>query len=84
MRKRRLVFSDAAIADIVEQAEWYAAQSGRPLARRRGESSYRSRLARSQPSGRRHAVHFSIAGTPRLATYNDLRVFQASALLPVR
>jgi toxin ParE1/3/4 len=34
MRKRRLVFSDAAIADILEQAEWYAAQSGRRLGRR--------------------------------------------------
>jgi len=34
MRKRRIFFSDAAIADILEQADWYAAQSGRPLARR--------------------------------------------------
>jgi toxin ParE1/3/4 len=33
-RKRRLVFSDAAIADILEQAEWYAAQSGEILAAR--------------------------------------------------
>jgi len=32
MRKRRLVFSDAAIADVLEQADWYAAQSGRKLA----------------------------------------------------
>ena len=34
MKKRRLVFSDAAIADILEQADWYAAQAGRSLARR--------------------------------------------------
>jgi toxin ParE1/3/4 len=34
MRRGRLVFSDAAIADILEQADWYASQSGRPLARR--------------------------------------------------
>ena len=34
MTKRRLVFSDAAIADILEQSEWYAVQSGRTLARR--------------------------------------------------
>jgi len=34
MRKRRLVFSDASIADILEQAEWYAAHSGQPLALR--------------------------------------------------
>jgi toxin ParE1/3/4 len=34
MRRRRLVFSDASIADIVEQADWYAIQSGRRLGRR--------------------------------------------------
>jgi toxin ParE1/3/4 len=34
MRRRRLVFSDASIADILEQAEWYAAQTGKPLAQR--------------------------------------------------
>jgi toxin ParE1/3/4 len=34
MRKRRLVFSDASITDILEQAEWYAAQMGQPLAQR--------------------------------------------------
>jgi len=34
MRRRRLVFSDASIADILEQAEWYAAQTGQPLAQR--------------------------------------------------
>jgi toxin ParE1/3/4 len=34
MKRRRLVFSDAAIADIVEQADWYEAQSGRRLAKR--------------------------------------------------
>ena len=28
MKKRRLVFSDAAVADILDQAEWYSAQSG--------------------------------------------------------
>jgi toxin ParE1/3/4 len=34
VKKRALVFSDAAIADILEQSEWYVAQSGRPLALR--------------------------------------------------
>jgi len=34
MSKRRLVFSDAAIADILEQADWYEAHSGRRLAKR--------------------------------------------------
>jgi len=32
--RRQLVFSDAAIADILEQADWYAVQSGQSLARR--------------------------------------------------
>ncbi|SRR5579872_332548 len=34
MRRHRLVFSDAAMADILEQADWYSRQSGRKLARR--------------------------------------------------
>ncbi len=34
MKKNRLVLSDAAVADIVEQAEWFSAQSGDTLARR--------------------------------------------------
>jgi toxin ParE1/3/4 len=32
--KNRLVLSDAAVADILEQAEWYSTQSGRALAER--------------------------------------------------
>jgi toxin ParE1/3/4 len=38
MKKRRLVFSDAAVADILDQAEWYSAQSGRKLTRHREKS----------------------------------------------
>lgn len=34
MKKLRLVFSDAAIADVVEQADWYEGQSGAALAKR--------------------------------------------------
>lgn len=34
MKKPRLVLSDSAVADILEQADWYRAQSGRPLALR--------------------------------------------------
>ena len=33
-KKNRLVLSDAAVADIVDQAEWYSAQSGTALAGR--------------------------------------------------
>jgi len=34
MKKSRLALSDAAIADILEQADWYTSQSGEALARR--------------------------------------------------
>ena len=33
MKKPRLVLSDAAIADVVEQADWYRGQSGVALAK---------------------------------------------------
>ena len=32
MKKPRLVLSDAAIADVLEQADWYRAQAGRTFA----------------------------------------------------
>jgi len=34
VKKNRLVLSDAAVADIVEQAEWYSTQSGTAFAGR--------------------------------------------------
>jgi toxin ParE1/3/4 len=34
MKKSRLVLTDAAIADILDQADWYLRQSGCPLAQR--------------------------------------------------
>jgi len=34
VKKARLVLSDVAVADILEQADWYAAQSGEALAKR--------------------------------------------------
>ena len=34
MKKPQLVLSDAAIADVVEQADWYSAQSGAALVKR--------------------------------------------------
>ena len=34
MKKNRLVLSDAAVADIIEQAEWYSTQSATALAGR--------------------------------------------------
>ena len=38
MTKLRLVFSDAAAADVLEQADWYIAQSGQTLAKRWGKA----------------------------------------------
>jgi toxin ParE1/3/4 len=34
VRKRQIVLSDAAVVDILEQADWYLAQSGEALASR--------------------------------------------------
>ncbi len=34
MKHPRLVLSDAAVSDILEQSDWYVEQSGKPLARR--------------------------------------------------
>jgi len=34
VRRVRLVLSDAAVADILEQGDWYVAQSGQALAKR--------------------------------------------------
>jgi toxin ParE1/3/4 len=34
LRKVQLVLSDLAVADILEQADWYIAKSGHPLAKR--------------------------------------------------
>jgi toxin ParE1/3/4 len=34
LKKVQLVLSDLAVADILEQADWYIAESGHPLAKR--------------------------------------------------
>ncbi len=53
MKKRRLVFSDAAIADILEQADWYCEQAGRRLTRRweKAVNSAISQVTRSPATG---------------------------------
>lgn len=55
MKKRRLVLSDAVVADILEQADWYSAQSGKRLALR-WENAVTSAILR--------AVDRPGAGTP--------------------
>lgn len=55
MKKSRLVFSEAAVADILEQADWYRAQSGRTLA---------LRWERAVASAVRNVVRRPAAGSP--------------------
>jgi plasmid stabilization system protein ParE len=57
VKKYRLVLSDAAVADVVEQAEWYVAQSGQPLANR-WEKAVTSAILRvlSRPTAGAHCA----------------------------
>jgi toxin ParE1/3/4 len=89
MKRRRLVFSDAAITDILEQADWYLAQSGRKLARRweRAVKSAISQIVR-RPATRspctfrmealRDVRRFTITGFPKhllFYRFDDEEVF---------
>ena len=53
MKQARLVLSDAAVADILEQADWYIAQSGQALAERweKAVTSAVARVIRNPASG---------------------------------
>ena len=67
MRKNRVVLSDAAVADIVEQGDWYSTQSGNALATR-WESAVTSAIM--------GVLQRPKAGTPchfRAAELHDLR-----------
>lgn len=67
MKTHRLVLSDAAAADIVEQADWYSAQSGKQLAAR-WEDAVTSAIMR--------VLHRPNAGTPcqfHASELHDLR-----------
>ena len=89
MKRRRLVFSDAAIADILEQADWYTAQSGRKLARRweKAVKSAVSQIVRRpatgtpctfRPEALKDARRTIIAGFPKhllFYRFNDEEVF---------
>jgi plasmid stabilization system protein ParE len=67
--KHRLVFSDAAIADVLEQADWYLQQSGRPRPAL-GKGSHISNRARNSTSRRRARMRLPIARTQRRAAGN--------------
>jgi toxin ParE1/3/4 len=65
--KNRLVLSDAAVADIVKQADWYSTQSGKALAQR-WEDAVTSAIMRT--------LHRPNTGTPchfQAAELHDLR-----------
>lgn len=67
MTKNRLVVSDAAATDVVEQADWYSTQSGKDLAER-WEAAVTSAIMR--------ALHRPSTGTPchfQAAELHDLR-----------
>jgi len=55
VKKTRLVLSDVAVTDIVEQADWYAAQSGDALAKRweKAVASVMLRLVTRPAAGKR-------------------------------
>jgi plasmid stabilization system protein ParE len=54
VKKPRLVLSDAAIADVLEQADWYRGQSGAALAKRweKSVTSALQRILKNPAAGR--------------------------------
>jgi len=64
VKKPRLVFSDAAVADVLEQADWYRAQSGQRLA---------LRWERAVTSAIRNVVRHPAAGSPCIFKSSELR-----------
>ena len=55
MKKPRIAFSDSAIADILEQSDWYEAQADRSLAQRweEAETDTLLRIAQKPTAGSR-------------------------------
>jgi toxin ParE1/3/4 len=78
------VFSDAAVADILEQAEWYFTQSGQSLAKRwdKAVTSAVLRVVRNPASGTpcvfrpaelRNVRRVTIAGFPKHLLFYRIR-----------
>jgi toxin ParE1/3/4 len=76
VNKLRLVLSDAAIADVVEQADWYTGQSGAALAKRweKAVTSVLLRILKNpaagtpctfRPAGLRDVRRTTIRGFPK-------------------
>ena len=70
MKKPRVAFSDAAVADILEQSEWYEAQADQNLAQRWAEavSATALRIAETPEAGPlcRFRAH-ELSGVRRMA-----------------
>lgn len=67
MNQPRLLLSDAAVADVLEQAEWYRQQAGEPMA---------VRWERAVTSAIAHVLRFPASGSPcffRSAELKDAR-----------
>jgi toxin ParE1/3/4 len=71
MKKNRLVLSDAAVADILEQAAWYSTQSGNALAGR-WEKAVTSAILR--------AVSRPTTGAPCTFQSSELRNVRRTAI----
>ena len=64
MKQPRLAFSDAAMADVLEQADWYRRHAGEPLAQR-WERAVTSAIA--------HVLRFPASGSPCAFPSPELR-----------
>jgi toxin ParE1/3/4 len=64
MRQPRLVLSDAAVADVLEQSDWYRDHAGEPLA---------LRWERAVTSAITHVLRFPASGSPCSFRSPDLK-----------
>jgi hypothetical protein len=60
VKRPRIVLSDAAVADILEQSDWYQEQLGDKLAKRWGECGNVSCLARCENARRRSTMQVQV------------------------
>jgi len=73
--------SEAAAADIKEQADWYEEKSDRKLAERWSKAVTSAVLANLEESAVGRAVPIQPDGTPRHSARSDFRVSQTPHLL---
>jgi toxin ParE1/3/4 len=71
VKQPRLVFSDAAIADVLGQAGWYRRQAGEPIAQR-WERAITSAIA--------HVLRFPASGSPCAFRSPELKGVRRAAI----